>query len=302
MQARAAPFSARAGGSDLSFVMVCYIKVTIGSVIGSAALMRLQVLVSAMNRESTSLLRKMNITTDVLVVNQADRVAYRRESFFDHTVDWFDCDERGVGLSRNTALDRAAGEFVLFADEDCSYVNDLESEVIKEFDAHPDVDVILFDIEPFNVGKNRRSFRIEEYSRISWFNFMKYGLVHCAARLAALRKANISFSLLFGGGTKYSCGEDTIFYADCLKSRLKIITSPVTIGKVDFSLSSWFSGYSRKYLYDRGALNRHIFNRWAPFISLYFALKHRAEIESAFSLKESLAIMKEGSREYSRRG
>ena len=41
--------------------------------------------------------------------------------------------------------------------------------------------------------------------------------------------AHITFSLLFGGGAKYSNGEDSLFLKDCLKYGLVVYAVPVCV-------------------------------------------------------------------------
>ncbi|MDP4117859.1 MAG: hypothetical protein Q8873_01560 [Bacillota bacterium] len=63
---------------------------------------------------------------------------------------------------------------------------------------------------------------------------------------------------MFGGGAIYSSGEDTLFICDLLKKRLKVYVYSATIVAVQQGQSTWFSGYSNKYLFDEGALYRAI--------------------------------------------
>ena len=62
--------------------------------------MKVQILVSTMNQTDYSLVEKMNIFTDTIVINQCDHTAYTSFQFNGHTVEWYDCEERGVGKSR----------------------------------------------------------------------------------------------------------------------------------------------------------------------------------------------------------
>lgn len=229
-------------------------------------------LISTMNDDPSGLFQRMNVHDETLVVNQCDTFGVRMGEVDGAKYTWFDCKERGVGLSRNTALNRAQGDIILFCDSDCSYVDDLKEVVLDAFEANPHADILLFNLKRTgNAG--RVQFDIKKNKRVTRLNYMKYGVVRCAARLAALKKNTLSFSLLFGGGSRYSCGEDVIFFHDCLKAGLKIYTCTAYIGTVDFSESSWFEGYSEKYFYDRGALHAAVGGILHPAISLRHALK-----------------------------
>lgn len=82
----------------------------------------------------------------------------------------------------------------------------------------------------------------------------------------------MTFNLLFGGGAKYSCGEDSIFLAGVLKAGLKVWTIPGYIGTVTHGDSTWFNGYTDKYLYDKGVLMRNIFGTMAYPLTFFFFL------------------------------
>src|SRR5690554_3439396 len=106
--------------------------------------MNLQVLVSTMHQNDFSILGKMRISTDAIVVNQCDRNDYNEFDYKNRKIRFFSCLERGVGLSRNTALMRASADICLFADDDVVYSENYESVILNEFVNNPKADVIIF--------------------------------------------------------------------------------------------------------------------------------------------------------------
>ena len=76
--------------------------------------MKVQVLVSALDKDIITLPSQMNIETDAVIVNQCDRYDYYELE----KIRCFCMKERGVGLSRNTALLHADADICLFSDED----------------------------------------------------------------------------------------------------------------------------------------------------------------------------------------
>lgn len=52
---------------------------------------------------------------------------------------------------------------------------------------------------------------------------------------------------MFGSGSEYSCGEDTIFMKELMDKGFRIYKSPLKIAKIDMSGSTWFSGYNEKF-------------------------------------------------------
>ena len=234
--------------------------------------MKLQVLVATMHQTDHSLLDRMNIQTDAVVVNQCDRNEIEKFEYNGNSIKWLSLDERGVGLSRNTALMRADDDIVLFADDDVFYNDGYSSTITDAFLRYPKADVIVFNLLPPEGPRKLKP--VKEGARVNYLNCMRYGTVHFAARLPLLRKENISFSLLFGGGAVYSSGEDTVFITDCLKRRLKIYTCADYIGGMITRESSWFKGYNEKYLFDRGACFRAVSKVFAKPLCLQLLLRH----------------------------
>ncbi|MCI2242815.1 glycosyltransferase family 2 protein [Adlercreutzia faecimuris] len=259
-------------------------------------MLKLQLLISTMENSPSSLFARMNVRNEALVVNQCDKYGATKGEIAGIGYIWLDCGERGVGLSRNTALNRAQGDIVLFCDDDCCYVDNLEEVILGAFEKNPDADLLLFNLRQTGNGE-RAKLDIAENKRVTGLSYMRYGIARCAARRSALEKKTISFSTLFGGGSRYSCGEDVVFFHDCLKSGLRIYTCTDCIGTVDFSKSSWFKGYTEKYYYDRGALHAAVGGMLHPAISLRHALKTR-DVQKEIRLSGAMSAMLRGAKEF----
>ena len=216
--------------------------------------MTLEVLVATVNCDNPKqLVKKMNINSNAIIINQCDKNSYEELKINDNLIKVYNFNERGVGLSRNNALMRANSDIVLFADDDEVLVDNYEKIIINEFKKNKKADFIVFDIETF--GNNERTYKkINKEKKLHWYNCLKYGAVRFAVKLQKLRINNISFSLLFGGGCKYSSGEDSLFIYDCIKRNIKTYQNTNIIAKVDMSDSSWFKGFTEKFYKDKGAL------------------------------------------------
>ena len=231
-----------------------------------------QVIVSTMNQKDFSIYKSMNLNSDAIIVNQCDRNFYETKKICDNEVKMYSFAERGVGLSRNTALMRATADVIEFADDDMIFIDGYKNMVLKEFENHPEADAILFSIKSLN---NERPLQtISEFNRINRIDALKYGCARLVVRREKILYNNIAFSLLFGGGAKYGCGEDTIFIQDCIKAGLKIYKTPVLIANVKQESSSWFSGYTDKYYSDKGALFASIFPRLCYVYAIITAFKN----------------------------
>lgn len=253
--------------------------------------MRLQVLVAAVDEEVNKLAEKMGITSEAIIVNQCGHFDYCEYQHRGKRIRCFSMAERGVGLSRNTALMRADGDICLFSDEDIVFDAGYEEAVIKAFEENPEADVIAFN---FRVDPSRATYHNESYRRVRWYNYGRYPTYAVAARTAALHRINVSFSLLFGGGAKYSNGEDSLFLHDCLKKGLRIYASPVCLGQEVYRESTWFKGYHEKFFIDRGVLYHHLYGRMAKPFSLRFLVSHRGEMLKEMSLGAAYRLMKRG--------
>lgn len=256
--------------------------------------MNLQVLVSTMNQNDHSLIDKMNIQSDAIIVNQCNRNEFEKIEYKNHSITFLSFNERGVGLSRNNALMRATADICLFADDDVIYNNCYGEIIVKAFEENPAADVILFNVPSSN--PKRPSYQIKKHSRVRWFNCLRYGTYQLAVRTERLKHANIYFSLLFGGGTKYGSGEDSLFITDCIKKGLKIYANPSIIGHVSQENSSWFQGYTDKFFFDKGVLYASISKLWAELLCLQFVLRHRRLFKDNKSLKEAIQLMYQGIR------
>lgn len=252
--------------------------------------MTLQVLVSTMNQTDHSLLDKMRIDSDAIVVNQCDRYAVEKFEYKGHEILWISTNERGVGLSRNTALMRATADIILIADEDVVYEDGYAQKIIDAYETHPKADLILVGLDVVYgdqvVSKNKTEHRVR------LFNALRYGAVHFSCKRERIWDKNIYFSLLFGGGARYSCGEDTIFLTDALKRGLKVWNVPVHVGQVYQGTSTWFTGYHQKYFFDKGVLMKHMFGVCAYPLILVLLMKNRREHKEIGSKNAILAALK----------
>ena len=231
-----------------------------------------ELMIATVSQNDDSVLDRMHVQSDAVVINQGSPFQWQEFRQDDHLIRFLCCEELGIGLSRNTALMRARGDICLFADDDLVYRDGYVEKIGRAFQEHPDADVIVFNIQ--SIGARKRRYQIPKPKRIHWYNFERYGAARIAVRRTSIFQHHISFSLRFGGGAQYPCGEDTLFLRDCLKAGLKIYAVPITLADVDDSTSSWFSGYDEKFLMGRGALYRAMYPRLALFWSFIYLLRH----------------------------
>lgn len=253
--------------------------------------MKLQLLVSTMHQTDHSLLEKMNIQSDAIVVNQCDCDGIERFTFRGHDVLWMSMNERGVGLSRNNALMRATGDILLFADDDVVYTDGYVDEIVKSFEENPKADLIVFNLKSQN--PDRPEAIVKNEYRLHWYNSLKFGAFRIAIRKDAIRKANVFYSLLFGGGARYQSGEDNLFIIQCLKKGMKGLASNVVIGTVQQEESTWFKGFDEKYFFDKGVLMKQCFGSWAKILLVALLAKNGRQTQK-MGLKKALVCAFKG--------
>ncbi len=255
-----------------------------------------QLLVSTMNQSDDSLCEKMNISSDAVVINQCDRFGFEVLNRGENIVKIHSFAERGVGLSRNSALMRADADIIQFADDDMIFTGTYRADVLAEFERHPNADAILFSLESLN--PERPLLKINKFGRVRRVGALKYGCARLAVRREKLVYNNITFSLLFGGGAVYSSGEDTLILQEMLRAGFKIYKSPIKIADVKQDESSWFKGFTEKYYTDKGALFAAALPRLCRIYSIAVALKSKP---SDYSRREILRLYFRGIKNFKKK-
>lgn len=244
-----------------------------------------------MNQTARGIAEKMNLDSDAVVINQCDRLGAEELEYNDHNVRFFSFPDRGVGRSRNEAILRADGDICLFSDEDIVYEAGYAQAVEREFENQPAADMILFNIE---IDEARRTYHIGGRKRVHWYNCGRYGAVSFAVKRESLLASGVTFSLLFGGGARYSNGEDSLFLKEFIKKGYKVYTAPVTIGREESGDSTWFLGYNEKFFHDRGVLYRYLYGRLDRVMALRYLLAHREKLCGETGMKQAYRWMRDG--------
>lgn len=260
--------------------------------------MNLQLLVSCVGKNVHELVEKMNIGSDAIIVNQKTDYAHEIFQYKEHKIESLSMNEKGVGLSRTTALQRASADISLFGDEDIVYENDYAEKVLAEFERNPKADIILFNVK---VAEDRRTYWTENAHAVHRWNCGRYPAYSIAIRTNRMHEVGLTYHLWFGGGALFSNGEDSLFLNDALKKGLKIITVPICIGeekpRQSGEASTWFNGYNEKFFYDRGVLYHYLYGKLAWVMTLRFLLKNKSIMCKDIPYAEAKKLMKRGCRE-----
>ena len=123
-----------------------------------------QVLVAALNADDLDLYKNMHLSSDAVVVNQCSDESIHETELNGNKVTFVHSKDRGVGKSRNLAVQLSDADIIEFADDDMIFVNEHETIVADEFSAHPEADLIVFSLESLN--PERPLLKISRFCRI----------------------------------------------------------------------------------------------------------------------------------------
>ena len=163
---------------------------------------------------------------------------------------------------------------------------------ITKIEKHPDADMIVFSME---CTKNGSVFRkvFNKDGRLGLKGGLKNGTCVFSVRRESLAKANIWFSTLFGGGTAFAHGEDTLFFL-AARRKMRIYGSSYSLGYCAKDTSTCFSGYNEKYFFDQGVLYAAAFGRLAFPMALQFCIRKRKKYGEEMDAVSAFREMKKG--------
>ena len=261
--------------------------------------MNIEILLATMffEKEDDTFLDNMNIETDMIIGNQCD---INEDRIFVHNgyrIKLLSRNERGVGKNRNISLMNSEADIVIFADNDIHYYSGYKEKIENFYSSNPHADLVIFN---FKRKRGNQPFTdlISKTGKAKLKDLTKIGTWAITARRARIIDSNISFSLDFGGGAKYSCGEDSLFLSDCYKKGLNIYLCNETLGEVVHRESTWFNGITEKLIYDKGALFKAMKPKLYFPVILYHSFKHRKKYREFGSLFKVIKTMLNGAREY----
>jgi glycosyltransferase involved in cell wall biosynthesis len=251
--------------------------------------MKVEVLCATMHQQGFEKYTAMHLETDAVFANQGDDHRVAETTINGHRVIMVTTPYRGVGNNRNMAILHATGDLLMFADDDMIYLDGYAKGVEEAFEQNPAADMMVFQ---YVTDSHRKMVPVSKVSRVRWWNFMRYGTVSFAIRRERLLEANLMFTQLFGGGSRYCAGEDNMFLRDALKKGLKVFAHPFVIAYVNKDDSTWFKGYDERYFFDNGAWLHTAFPWLKHLLVWYFV--HKFSERSALSKSQILKLQYDG--------
>ena len=252
-----------------------------------------EVLCVTMHQNDFSKIEQMNIQSNVVFANQSDCVRYDEFEFNGNTAKMITTNTRGVGINRNLALMYASADICLLADDDVCYYDGYKEKILKEFETHPDADIFIFHLD---TDSQRKQIKYESTKKCRKFSKMPWGGIRIAFRFSSIKKANVHFTTLFGGGALFPSGEDSMWLLDAKRKGLTFYVSKETIGKFSCNESSWFSGYNEKFFFSKGAFCMAMHKKTTNLWLKYYLFRYRKY--GKLSKKEKKTWMKNGVKGY----
>lgn len=258
--------------------------------------MKFEILLSTMRRDDPSFVEKMNIGTNVLIINQQPSNEHFEKSIYKYgKTRMITYIEKGLSKSRNRAIENAQGTICLMADDDLLYVDNVEKVIMREFERNPEYDILVFQVE--GIDKKFKDYPINE-CKIGYIKSLRVSSVEIAFKVDKIRKSGIRFNELFGTGSKYYSGEENIFLYNCLNKGLKIKYIPIKIANLYIGESTWFKGYDKEYFWAKGAAFAAMSKKWSNFLILQFLIRKYRLYRKKINLLQAARSIVEGKKEY----
>lgn len=261
--------------------------------------MKLEVLISTMNLknidENIELMKKMNVKTNSLTINQITKPEIRKFDKFNVKNKIISKKEKGLSRSRNLAIKSAETDICILADDDVIYKNGYEKIIEKEYEKDKKSDIICFWVESDN---NRRKIKRMYTSRIGKIRAMRVRSVQITFRRDSILKNNIKFDENFGAGTYYDRGEEIIFLRECIEKGLKVKFVNKKIADVSQKKSTWFKGYNEIFFKKQGVIFYRMSPKYYKLLIFQFAIRKYKLYKNKLKMKDAVKYMLMGVEKY----
>ncbi len=250
--------------------------------------MKLDILLSCMNRSDAQILEDSAITGSAVVVNQCGHDGVREMG----KVRWVDSSATGLTRSRNLAMQLSDADVCLLCDDDERFVPDYEAKILSAYESCPQADVIIFKM----VGR-KPSFR-DKVMRLRFPLTLKVSSWQISFRREKLLQSGVRFDELLGAGSGNGAEEELKFLTDCEKAGLQIWYVPTEIASVAQTDSTWFRGFTDRFFYDRGVTTRYILGLpMAAVYAVYYVVRKFPEYRGQIAPLTALKAIFRGIRE-----
>lgn len=257
--------------------------------------MKIEVLISTMYQNDYSILEKMNIESNAVVINQCERNYKSRFKYKNYNILWIDTVERGLSRSRNMAIAYSTAEICILADDDEEFVSNYAKIVEEAFENNSDFQILRFKVN--GIEKSFKKYPERSYE-MRYLKSLKISSVEIAFKRECIIKNSIEFDTLIGAGTKFPMGEENSFLFQCLRKKIKIKYIPHILANLHIGNSTWFTGFDKRYFIGRGAAFTSMSKKFAPILIIQFAIRKQRLYCKELSVWTAIKYMFQGRKQY----
>lgn len=249
---------------------------------------RVEHLVSCMDEKDFSLIEKLNIKSDALLVNQCFEEGEEIVILNQNQFRMIKTTDRGLSKSRNTAIKYAKGEICLFCDDDEIFQENYIHVIQDAYQTYPCADIIIFMIS----NQKKKLKRIAH--KMNYLELLRVSSLQISFKRKKIQKSKILFDERMGAGTENGAEEEVKFLMDCYKAKLQIWYVPEEIAFVQESESTWFNGFTDMFFENRGMTTRYILGLpLSVLYGIYYLVRKRKLYSSQISIKKAaIALLK----------
>jgi hypothetical protein len=180
--------------------------------------------------------------------------------------------EKGVAKSRNVVLRNTETKYLLFADDENTFISGGIKSAISYLENHPNCDLVLARAID-TTGALRKSYP-KRVKKLTKFNSAKAATYEMIVRVDNAKSKGVSFDERFGAGVDNYLGDEYIFIADLLDKGGAGAFLPITIAihPEDSSGNRWGTDADFRA---RAVVFQRVFGDTAPLMRIAFYLKNR---------------------------
>ena len=212
----------------------------------------------------------------LVIVQNPDGIEFKKpESRADVRV--IELVSRGVAKSRNEAINQAAGQYLVFADDDIQFDLNALDQVVAHLESCT-CSLVLGQASDYS-GILRKKYP-ETLQWLTRFNSARAATYEMLIDVEVVREAGIRFDENFGAGAENYLGDEYIFICDLLDHNLRAHALPIVMAKhpADSSGSGWGSETD---LQARAKVFGRIFGPAAFVVRAVFIWRNRDKISGA---------------------
>lgn len=260
--------------------------------------MELEILLTTMNKtknELIELVHSLNIQSKVTIGNQCDEDEVYEIEGFNFPTKVICSTQRGCSNNRNNLFKNSTSDLLLFADDDQVFVNGYYRKIINAFNDKPEAEAIYFNVEVDGKERNVSAFK-KGFEKASFKDVSPYGVWGLVIKKKLIQDKNIEFNPLFGPGSKYPTGEDSLYLKSLFNNNISFYRNDSLISIIKQTNSSWFNGFDNRYFTSQGACLAAIYGKHNASKILRSALWHKKY--KKVSLLSSIKYLCKGKKEY----